>query len=145
MERRRCLQGVPAHVVADSLVVQDALDAADSAHGNVLIPQLAVGELHDILLGDLANGAFNVLGGETTASSDDLATNVLSDSGSAVKGQEDRSLELSLRPLNLSGIDVEAQTAPFTEGKVNQVIKTSEVLGNEVDTPETIFRGGVSH
>ena len=140
MERRRCLQGVPAHVVADSLVVQDALDAADSAHGNVLIPQLAVGELHDILLGDLANGALNVLGGEAAASGDDLATNVLGNGGGAVKGQEDGSLELSLRPLNLSAVDVEAQTTPFTEGKVDQVIKASEVLGNKVDTPETVFR-----
>lgn len=133
----RCLKGVPAHVIADSLVVQDTLDAANSTHGNILIPQPAVGKLHDVLLGDLADGALNVFGSETAASGDDLATNVLSNSGGAVEREEDRGLELSLGPLNLSAADVEAQAAPFAQSKVDQVIKTGEVLGNKVDTPET--------
>ena len=44
---------------------------------------------------------------------------------------------MSLGPLNLSAADVEAETAPFAQSEVNQVIKASEVLGDKVDTPET--------
>lgn len=137
MERRRCLQGVPAHVVADSLVVQDTLNATDSAHGDILIPQPPVGELHDVLLGDLSDGTLNILGGEAAASGDNLATNVLSNGGGTVEREEDRSLELSLGTLNLRTGDIEAQTSPLTESKVNQVIQAGQVLGNKVDTPET--------
>lgn len=132
-----CLQGVSAHVVADSLVVEDTLNAADGTHGNILVPYAAVGEFHDILLGDLANGTLNVLSREATASGDDLATNVLSNGSGAVKREEDRSLELSLSTLDLSGRDVEAQACPFTESEVDQFIEAGQVLGDKVDTPET--------
>ena len=58
------LQGHPGHVVADSLVVKDTLNTADSTHGDILVPEPAVGELHDVLLGDLAYRPLDVLGGE---------------------------------------------------------------------------------
>ena len=140
-----CLQGVSAHVVADSLVVEDTLNAADGTHGNILVPHAAVGEFHDVLLGDLANGTLNVLSREATASGDDLATNVLSNGSGAVKREEDRSLELSLSTLDLSTRDVEAQTCPFTESEVDQFIKAGQVLGDKVDTPETKGVFQVSH
>lgn len=140
-----CLQGVSAHVVADSLVVEDTLHAADGTHGNILVPHAAVGEFHDVLLGDLANGTLNVLSREATASGDDLATNVLSNGSGAVKREEDRSLELSLSTLDLSTRDIEAQACPFTESEVDQFIKAGQVLGDKVDTPETKGVFQVSH
>lgn len=131
------LQGHPGHVVADSLVIKDTLNAADGTHGDILVPELAVGELHDVLLGDLTDGTLNVLGREAAASGDDLATNVLSNGGGAVKREEHRGLELSLGTLNLGGVDVEAQTGPLTESEVNEVVETGQVVRNKVDTPET--------
>ena len=134
------LQRVAAHVRTDTVVVEDGLDAADSAHGNVLIPQFAGGEVHDILLGDLADRALDVLGAEAAAGGDDLATNVFGNGGGAVKGEEDGGLQLSLSALNLSGGDVVAQAGPFTEGEVDEVLEAGDVLGGQVDTPQTVYQ-----
>lgn len=134
----RCdLRQVPGHVVADALVVKDTLNAADGAHGDILIPELAVGEVHDVLLGDLANSALDVLGAEAAAGGDDLAANVLGDGGGAVEGEKDRSLELGLGTLHLSGGNVVAEAGPLAQSEVNQVIEVGQVLRNKVDTPET--------
>ena len=132
------LQRVPAHVRTDTVVVQNSLDAADGAHGNVLVPQLAGGKVHHVLLGDLADRALNVLGAEAAASGDDLATNVFGNGGGAIQGKEDRGLQLGLGALNLGGGDVVAQAGPLTEGEVDEVLKTVGVLGGQVDTPETV-------
>ena len=125
------------HVSTDALVVEDTLDATDSGHGEVLIPQLAGSEVHDVLLGDLADGTLNVLSAQATASGDDLATNVLSDSGGAVERQKDGSLELGLGALNLGRGDAVAETRPLTESEVDQVIELGQILADKVDTPET--------
>ena len=127
-----------AHVVADALVVENTLNAANSAHGELLVPQLAGGKVHHILLGNLANGTFNILGAKTTAGSDDLATNVLGDSSSAVKGEQNGSLELGFGALNLGGGNTVAETRPLAKSEVNQVIELSQILRDKIDTPETI-------
>lgn len=134
---RTTLRDHAGHVCADTLVVEDTLDAADSAHGEILVPQLTGSEVHDVLLGDLADSTLNVLSAQTAASGDDLAADVLSDGGGAIERQEDRSLKLGLGTLNLSGADVVAQTRPLAESEVDQVIELSEVLADKVDTPET--------
>ena len=133
------LRDVPAEISPDTVVVQHTLDGADSADSDILIPDLAVGEIHDILLGDLADHTLNVLRAEAAASCDDLAANVLSDCSGSVKGEEDGGLELGLGALNLGGGDVEAQAGPLAESEVDQVIEAGQVLGDEVDTPETII------
>lgn len=80
---------------------------ANSGNGNVTVPELALGELHDVLGGDLGDDALDLLGCETAAGGDDLTTNVLGNSGGAVEGQEDGSLELGLGALDLGLGDVE--------------------------------------
>lgn len=141
----RCnLRQVPGHVVADALVVEDTLDAADGAHGNILVPELAGGEVHNVLLGDLANGALDVLGAETAAGGDDLAADVLGDSGGAVEGEKDGSLELGLSTLDLGGGDVAAEAGPLAESEVDQVVEVGQVLRDKVDTPETVQKESVA-
>lgn len=135
---RHNLRHVPGHVVADALVVEDTLNAANGAHGDILVPELAGGKVHNVLLGDLANGALDVLGTEAAAGSDDLAANVLGDGGGAVEGEKDGSLELGLGTLDFSGGDIAAETRPLAESEVNQVIEVGQVLGDKVDTPETM-------
>lgn len=131
------LQSVAAHVRADPVVVEDALDAADRANGHILVPDLAAGEVHHVLLGDLADRLLDVLRCQAAAGRDDLATDVLGHGGGAVQGQQDRGLELGLGALHLGGGDVEAQARPLAQGEVDQVIELGQVLGDEVDTPET--------
>lgn len=132
------LRDVPGKVGPDTVVVQHTLDRTDGADGNVLIPQFAVGEIHDVLLGDLANDALDVLGRQAAAGGDDLAANVLGNGGGSVEGEEDGGLELGLGTLDLGGGDVDAETRPLAEGEVDEVIEAGQVLGNKVNTPETI-------
>lgn len=134
---RTNLRDHAGHVSTDALVVEDTLDAADSAHGEVLIPQLAGSEVHDVLLGDLADSTLNILSTQAAASGDDLAADVLSNGGGAIERQEDGSLKLGLGTLNLGGGDVVAQARPLAESEVDQVIELSKVLADKVDTPET--------
>lgn len=134
------LRQVAGHVVADALVVENTLDAADGAHGDVLVPELAGSEVHDILLGDLANSTLDVLGTEAAAGGDDLATNVLGNGGGAVEREEDGSLQLGLGALDLGRGDAIAEAGPLTESEVDQVIERGQVLGDKVDTPETVFQ-----
>lgn len=127
---------VPAHVVADSLVVKETLDAADGADGQVLVPQFPVGELHDVLLGNGINLALNLARVHPAASCDELATNVLGHGGCAVQRQEDRGLELSLGTLNLGLGDVAGKARPLTKGEVDKVVKGGKLVRDKVDTPE---------
>lgn len=129
---------VPAHVVSNSLVVEHALDAADGADGDILVPELLVGELHNILLGNLVDGALNLAGAHAAAGGDELAADILGDGGGAVEGQEDRGLELSLGALNLGLGDAAGETGPLAEGEVDQVVQAGELVRDEVDTPETV-------
>ena len=66
-----------------------------------------------------------------------MTANVLGDGGGTVQGQEDGGLQLGLGTLNLGGGNVAAQARPLAEGEVDQVIEVGQVLGNQVDTPET--------
>ena len=52
----------PAHVVPYTVVGQKTLNRANRRDGNVAVPKLPLGEIHDILLRDGANNALNLLG-----------------------------------------------------------------------------------
>lgn len=80
---------ISTHVVANSLVIQHSFNATKRADGNVLIPQSPLGKVQHILLGDLINDALNVLRRHAASSGDDLAANVLGDSGGAIKRKKD--------------------------------------------------------
>lgn len=125
------------HRVAQTLVIEQGLDVADSGDGNVLVPKLAVGEVNDVLLRDGINHALNLSRGHAAAGGDELATNVLSDGSGAVEGQKDGSLQLGLGALNLGRGDVGAQAHPFADGEVNEIVDAGNLVGGEVDTPET--------
>jgi hypothetical protein len=85
----RCLSQVAAHVVGDTLVVEQTLNGTVGTNGEVLVPELQVGKVHNVLGGDLSDCPLNVLSVETAARCDDLATNVLGNGGGAVKRQKD--------------------------------------------------------
>jgi len=82
----------------------------------------------------------DILSAKTATGGDDLAANVLGNGGGAIEGQENGSLELGLGALNLGGGDVVAEAGPLTEGEVDQVVELSQVLGDKVDTPETVSK-----
>jgi len=128
---------VSAHIGPDSGIVKETLNAANSADGNILIPDFLVGELHDILLGDVVDEALNLAGAHATAGGNDLSADILSDGGGAVKGKENRGLELSLGALNFGLGDVAGKARPLTKREVNKVIDLGELVGHQVDTPET--------
>ncbi len=130
---------VPAPVVPDSGVVKEALDASHRANGDILIPQPPLGKVHHILLRYAVDDALDLGRVHPPPSGDDLATNVLGNGGGAVKGEEDGSLELGLCPLDLGLGDAGGETGPFPESEVDQVIDRRELVGNEVNTPETIL------
>jgi hypothetical protein len=130
---------VPAHITPDARIVEQALDAADSADGDVLIPEFPVGEVHNILLGDAVNNLLNLQRAHATAGSDDLAANVLGNSGGAIQRQQDRGLELGLGTLNLGRRDVARQARPLAEGEVDQVVDPAELVSDEVDSPEPMI------
>ena len=132
------LESVPAHISPDTGIVEQTLNAADRADGNILIPDLLVGEIHNVLGGNGINDALDLTGAHAATGGDDLATNVLSDGGGAVKGEEDGSLELGLRALNLSVGNVGAETGPLAEGEVDKVVDAVELVRDKVDTPETV-------
>ena len=51
----------PAHVATDTVVVKETLDLTNSGDSNVAVPELLLGESLDILLGDTANNALDLL------------------------------------------------------------------------------------
>lgn len=67
-----------------------------------------------------------------------MPANVLGNGGGAVEGEEDGGLELSLGTLNLSLTDVDGKTRPLAEGEVDEVVDLVELIGDKVDTPETV-------
>lgn len=123
------------HGVSQSLVVEQGINVTDSADSDVLVPQLAVGKVHDISIGDGINLALDLARRHSHASSDELTANVLSDSGGAVERQENGSLELSLGALDLSLANISAETHPLPNGEVNEVVESSILVGAQVDTP----------
>ena len=131
-----CLE-VPAHVGPDSRVVKETLYAADGADGDILVPYFAVGEVHDLLLGDLIDDALDLSGVHPATGRDELTADVLGDSGCAVKRQENRGLQLGLGALDLGLSNVAREAGPLTEGEVDKVVDAGELVGDEVDTPET--------
>lgn len=95
-------------------------------------------ELHNVLLGDGANNALNLLGSKTAAGGDNLAANVLGSCGSTVQRKKDGSLQLSLSTLGLGLGDVEGQARPLAESEVDKVVDAGDGVSDEVDTPETM-------
>ena len=128
---------VPAHIGPNPRVVEETLDASDGADGDVLIPEFPVGKVHDVLLGDGIDNALDLAGRHAATGGNDLAANVLGDGGGAVQGQEDGRLELGLGALNLGLGHIARQARPLTQRKVHQIVDTPELIGHEVDAPET--------
>lgn len=131
------LRSVPAHVAPDSCVVEETLNLANGRDGDVSVPELPLGEVHDVLLGDGTDNALNLLGCEPPAGGDDLTSNILGDGGGAIEGKEDAGLELRLGALDLGGGDAVGETRPLAEGEVDEIVNAGDVVGHEVDTPET--------
>lgn len=129
---------VPAHVVPDPGVVEEALDASHRADGDILVPQPPLGKVHHVLLRHAVDDALDLGRLHPPSGGDDLAADVLGNGGGAVEGEEDRSLELGLCPLNLGLGDVGAEARPFAEGEVDEVVDLRKLVGDEVDTPETV-------
>ena len=128
---------VPAHIGPHSRVVEETLDAANGADGDILVPEFLVGKLHDVLLADGIDDALDLAGGHAATGGNDLAANILGDGGGAVQGQEDGRLELGLGALNLGLGHVARQARPLAQRKVHQIVDTPELIGHEVDAPET--------
>lgn len=99
-------------------------------------------KLDNILRRDVAQYPLNLLGVHPPASGDNLASNILSNGSSAVKAQEQRSLELGLRTLDLGVRDGLRDAGPLTEREVDEIVDLGELVGDEVDTPETGVRVG---
>ena len=78
--------------------------------------------------------------GHTTAARNELTTDVLRNSSGAIEAEEQGSLQLALGALNLHIRGVDRHTRPLTEREVAHVIHVLEVLGDEVDAPETSIR-----
>ena len=66
-----------------------------------------------------------------------MATDIFSDGGGAVKREEDGSFELGFGTFGLSFGDVEGEAGPLAEREVNEIVDVGNVLGDQVDTPET--------
>ena len=138
MRRDKSLRGVPAHVGPDSRIVEETLNLTDSRHGNVAIPQFPLSKAHDVLFGNGTDNTLDLLGCESPASGDDLATNVLGNGRGSVERKEDAGLELGLGALDLGGRDAVRETGPLAESEVNEIVDARDVVGDEVDTPETV-------
>lgn len=127
------------HRVPQPLVVEQRIDGANGRDGNVAVPKLAVGKVHNILLGDRINHALDLTRLLSAPSGDKLAANVLRDGGGSVKREKDGGLELGLGALDLGGADVGAETHPLADGKVDKVIDAVDLVGNKEDTPKAVI------
>lgn len=114
-----------------------ALDSTNSRDGNILVPDLSLGKVDNVLAGDGAKDALNLGGVHAAAGGDDLAANVLGDRSGSVEGEEEGGLELGLGALDFGFGDGGGETGPFAEGKVDEVVNLGELVGDEVDSPET--------
>ena len=96
---------IPAHVISDPGVVQETLNSAYSANGNILVPQLLPAKVHDVFLSYTIYCSFHVFGAHPPSSRDDLTTNVFGDSGGAVEGEQNGCFELSFGTLHFCSRD----------------------------------------
>lgn len=129
----------PAHVAADSLVVKEILDAADGRNSDILVPNLLLRKSHDIISGHSIDGTLNLAGTCATAGGDNLAANVLGQGGGAIEGQQNRSLQLGLGALGLGLGYGLRQARPLAEGEVDEIVNLLALIGDKVNTPETIL------
>ena len=128
---------ISAHIVPDSLVVQYTLHTANSTDGNVLIPNLVAGKSLHIIRCDSTNNALNLLRASSSASGNQLSSNVLGNGCCAVKRQQKRCLELRLGALDLAFCNTVAQSRPVSESEVNKIVQTRQLVRNHVNTPQT--------
>lgn len=128
----------PGHVSPDSRVVHQALDATNGGDGNILVPELALGEAHHVAGGNGIDCSLNLAWAQSAASGDDLSADVLGQGGGAIQRQQDRCLQLGLGTLNLGLGDGLGKAGPLAQGEVDEVVDTGELVGDEVNTPETV-------
>lgn len=123
--------------IPDSVVIEETLNASDRTDSNILIPKLPLRKAHDVLFCDSSNDTLNLLWTHAATGCDDLSSDILCHSGGTIKGKEDRCLQLGLGSLNLSLADVVRKSGPFTESKVDKVVDSGQLVGNQVDAPES--------
>lgn len=66
-----------------------------------------------------------------------MSSNVIGNGKGTVEGEEETSLGLRLGSLDLGKGRGDGHSGPLFEGKVDQVVDIGQVLGDQVDTPET--------
>jgi hypothetical protein len=102
-----------------------------------LVPDSLLGELNNILLGNSTNNTLDLSGAHAASGGDDLASDVLSNSGGSVQRQKEGSLKLGLGTLNLRLSDGLGHAVPLTESEMNKVVDVGEVVGDHVSSPES--------
>lgn len=68
-----------------------------------------------------------------------MTANVLGNRCGAIEGEQNACLELGLGALDLAFGDVERQTGPFAKSEMDEIVNAGDIVGDEVDTPETIM------
>lgn len=120
-----------------------SFNASQRTNSNILVPNSVLGKLHNVLLRNGANNPLNLGGVHPPSGGDDLAANVLGDSGGAIEREQERGLELGLGTLDLGLGDYLGEAGPFAERKVDEVVDAGDLVGDEVDSPETRQMGSV--
>jgi hypothetical protein len=92
----------------------------------------------DVILRHGVHSALDLSGRHAAAGGDELAANVLGNGGGAIEGEKKGSFELGLGALNFGLGDVLRQARPFPKGKVDKIVNAGVLVGDEIDTPETI-------
>lgn len=144
MQRREQLPSHHAHVVSDSVVIVQTLNRTQSDQSNVLVVESLLGPGSDVVLGDGLELGLDLSGGDSSAKSGELSSNVLGNVGGAVQRQKETSLELGLGSLNLQVGHGGGQSVPLLKGEVDEIVNLGGVLGGQVDSPQTGIgvRGG---
>ena len=130
---------IPGHIVPDALIIKQTFDATNGTHSDILIPQLSLRKAHDVLLCDSSNDTLNFLRAHAAARGNELAADVFCDCSGTVEGEEDGGFKLGFGALHFGFGHIVGETRPFAECEVNEVIDAGELVGHEVDTPETGF------
>lgn len=130
-------QHFPSRQLRSSRALISIYQVAEGMNTNILIPDVFLGDTLDLVDGDSVNSHLNLLGRHSASSSDELTTNIFSDSCCAVEAKEETGLELALCPLNFGLGSADCHTSPLLDDEVGKIVQVNYILGNTVDTPET--------
>ena len=129
---------VSRHIITGSVVIEQAFDLADCGNSNVFVPEPLVGEAHHILCRDGADLLLDFPWAQSPPRGDDLSADVFRYGRCAIKGKENRGLELGLCALDF-GLGYGLREArPLTKREVDEIVDPCDGFGDQVDTPETV-------